>query len=465
MSKTHYNKLEERFKEISENPSLEYRPSDWLELEAKLDQEDKKKRPAFLYLSLGLLSMVILGAWLAPFDSSNTNQPISPIDTINLGQQNIQLSSTLPFDNEAKLEDRNQTKADYTASNKQQYSSYDEFSTIAASLQRLLRESDSNERDVEETSIRSSLEIDLQLKSKRTEFHSTSDFPRKARNNSAKQTLHNSYTAYTSDITIPNANFVTIQKTKKSSLGNAKTSSNLPVDIRPIDVKPFDDRPIDNNLVHVLSLLSEKMVVDNTLLTESDGPRFFINANAGVETSQTPMGELSDTDFSLGIKAGYLVNSKLVITAGVNYINECYLADGNDYNPPKDFWKSTEGRAPEAVLAICDMIDLSIGATYHFTDVQKNGLVANANINSNFMLREEYNYMFSESADNWTGVFEGENRTLLSNIELGTSYKINTGKDIFLDAGPYFKVPISGIGHGDIKLSSFGLRLGISLLK
>ena len=132
-----------------------------------------------------------------------------------------------------------------------------------------------------------------------------------------------------------------------------------------------------------------------------------MNLNAGIETSQTPLGELSDTDYNLGIRAGYVASSKLVISAGVNYINECYTADGQDYTAPVGFWKATDGRPPDAISAVCDMLDISLGASYHFTNVNSNGLVVHANLNSNFMIREEYNFKFTESQDDWIGIFEG----------------------------------------------------------
>jgi hypothetical protein len=81
------------------------------------------------------------------------------------------------------------------------------------------------------------------------------------------------------------------------------------------------------------------------------------------------------------------------------------------------------------------------------------------------MLREEYNYRFANSDEDWNSLFEGENQTLLSNIELGTSYKFNIGEQLYLDAGPYIKIPIQGIGHGNVKLNTIGFRLGISIIK
>ena len=201
------------------------------------------------------------------------------------------------------------------------------------------------------------------------------------------------------------------------------------------------------------------------LVDNNPRPRFFYNINAGIETAQTPNGNRSELDFNLGLRLGTVVSSRVVITAGLNYINESYAADGSDYSPPANFWSATDGRPPESISAVCNMLDFSVGASYHFRDIYRNGLVAHINLSSNHMLREEYKYNFTNSAEDWYSLFEGENQTLLSNIELGTSYKFNIGKQLYVDAGPYLKIPVQGIGHGNVKLNTIGIRLGISIIK
>ena len=91
--------------------------------------------------------------------------------------------------------------------------------------------------------------------------------------------------------------------------------------------------------------------------------------------------------------------------------------------------------------------------------------MARVNLLSNFMLREEYDYQFDESSDDFTGVFSGENHNFASQIELSTAYKLRTGGGYFIDAGPYLKLPLSGVGHGNVRLTSVGIRIGVSLVK
>ena len=79
------------------------------------------------------------------------------------------------------------------------------------------------------------------------------------------------------------------------------------------------------------------------------------------------------------------------------------------------------------------------------------------------MLQEQYEYNFADF-NSWTGTFNGESQTLLSNIELSTTYKFNLG-GYFIDGGPYIKIPTNGVGHGNVKLRSFGFRVGVSLVK
>ena len=64
------------------------------------------------------------------------------------------------------------------------------------------------------------------------------------------------------------------------------------------------------------------------------------------------------------------------------------------------------------------MIEVGLGVQYALSGVNKNGFFAGVGLSSNFMLREEYYYMFEDPSDSWASTYTNENGTLFNNVEL-----------------------------------------------
>lgn len=192
---------------------------------------------------------------------------------------------------------------------------------------------------------------------------------------------------------------------------------------------------------------------------------FILGLTLGAESSWTSQGESSDIDMNIGLRTSYYINNKVGVNLGLSYINDVYSAPGSDYNAKEDFWKASGAPGiPTMTLAESSMLELSAGATYAFNGIQNNGLSIGANLNSNFMLNERYEYLYPNESHNFNSAWTMANKTWLNAIDLSTSYRFRLRNKWLLETGPYFKVPLSGIGHGDMKLTSFGIRvhLGIS---
>jgi hypothetical protein len=434
--KTEYQMLESHFKHLSNTQKFEYQDQDWMALQAQLDKDDSDNRSLFISKTFGLLAILCIGAGLiftftvlkskneVPKYTTTTtikNEPIKNVlqsNTIDIIEDNIQEDSE-PLEVNHDIFNNDFTSTEEPLINKNL------SSPIAKNIEYTNETKHANYNS--------------------TTIASTEQSPTKITNNSVRN--HNQQHVPTSKES-DNVN-------KKINLSKRK----LPISTGPILIEDKADEEA------FLAQIQDKMEVKEILINKNNRARFFYNINAGIETAQTPNGNRSDSDINLGLRIGTVVSSKVILNAGLNYVSECYIADGTDYTPPQNFWSSTNGRAPESISALCNMLDFSIGASYHFTEINKNGLVANINLSSNYMLREEYNYRFANSDEDWNSLFEGENQTLLSNIELGTSYKFNIGEQLYLDAGPYIKIPIQGIGHGNVKLNTIGFRLGISIIK
>ena len=454
MSNSEYNKLEEHFKFLAQNPRFDYQQDDWSALAARLDEDNNDKKLFIPFRLFGLfgLVLVLIGMW---FWASSYNA-ISAVSSQK--QQNHSTSiiaSKIQSVGGLTSSDRSQQNSgstDKSAQGSSQASSSSISSVIEVSKNE--HNKDKNQAIITDskTETRTSVKRGLKRGTDNT-----------ADTNNNRQSSSGQPHAYGTEKQFQDDMESTIDSTVDITALKSTTALNLKSLRVPIIPKLLG--PISNDQSIELKEILKKINLDKPNEQKSSRPHFLVNLNAGVEISRTPLGELSDTDYSFGIKLGYITSNKFVLTAGANYISECYLADGEDYSPPTGFWQSTDGVAPESVLAVCEMIDLSLGGSYYFKGVTNNGFSAHLNLNSNFMLQEDYYYIFSESGDNWESSFDAGNRTLLSNIEVATSYKLQLSKHLSVNAGPYIKIPTSGIGHGEVRLSSFGFRMGISIIK
>jgi len=491
MSERDFNKLMTRFKELSDNPELEYQQEDWSAVEKMLDEQGKD-RSIFWILS-GLLVMSAVALWFFMFNGTSADS-IKSINSANTSPSE-QVSDPIISDNQ--IIDRHSG----TAANMGQEITEREAVVSGETPEKHVKTSEGpitvqrpkesqlkiDEGSVTELAKDPSYDIHTNLtvlEDASYDDHDASGIVQSVvQTQSENRTINPELTRDESNVfqgvqgsndqidsdagqydnsrqLVDERATITSGYHLNSSLsttGEVEEDNPLISKLPALGIAPLDLERINYEADMTFEKRSEKL--------EEKGPKILIGANAGIELAQSPLGGLSDTDYSIGLRFGYIASSKLVINAGVNYISECYQAEGDDYIPPVGFWASTEGVAPEEILALCDMIDVSLGASYHFSDVQSNGLSAHINLLSNFMLREEYDYRFAESSDDFTGLFTGENQTLLSQIELSTTYKLRTGGGYFIDAGPYLKLPLNGVGHGNVRLTSIGFRLGVSLVK
>ncbi len=432
MSESDKEKLELfelRYREVSKAQTYNYNPEDWYALQQMMNQDDRKRKPIvwiFLGSSLLILGLIVGIVFL------NNDFEYNGLD-LEDNKKSIAKSSTTSHSSEKLYETINIQEENDIIDNKSIVTPTSEIHKPSESS--ILPSSSENNN--QETQINSNQNNTLELDNKPNQPPYLSE--------STDNVSHN--------VALEPRNSRPVNKEKFESM--IPSISKHQENIIPIPLHNIKKLESDNKLILPIA---NQIEVKSSRLT----PRFLFNINGGVEVSQTPKGTISDTDFSLGIKFGYVVSNKVVLSAGVSYIRECYTAATSDYSVPSGFW---QGNPPDQVQAVCDMVDFTIGASYHFNGVLNNGLIAHLNLSSNNMVREVYEYQFiNNEANNWIDEFSFDNSTLLSNLEIGASYKFFANSRYFIDGGPFMKIPINGIGNGDVRLRSFGFKVGISFL-
>ncbi len=402
--------LEKIFQEGLNKPDIPFKEDAWTSMEVLLNNKKRRKRRFFIWLFFGVLaisSLVIAGNYLSHKDHSLLT---------DIGKDN---------------------KTDQELS--------------SMSLESHIAETPIDEKTIK--SINDNTEVILNNSEQENQLHNSQDVIEDH---------------YQSDSGSPNSfNEVEEEKegTEEENLVNniftpikemIQTAEDVYINVDELESREIPRLDYNSVLLEKLDGKKKIILVEN----ESSGmwkAAFYV----GPEWSSTPSVSFGNMDWSFDLMITRMVGSKIGIYTGVGYISDTYQAGKYDYKPERGFW--TRSIAPDRTNARCRILDFPIGIQYHLSGTKRSGIVISAGFTSQYMLREAYYYKYeNEEPDlvkNWMG--NGESFHWLSGTQISVMYRLNVGKGLAIGVNPYFNIPIKGIGHGNIKISTMGMRTGI----
>ncbi len=430
--------LEDIYRKGSERHDFQYSEKAWNDMETLLDDKKRKRRLFFLLFTIGILA---IGYISLPLFSNLT----------------IKKTSTIHDRNENSISKQNTSEQNNTKVISAPVSS----GTFNSSITKENVEIESSKiqgQIVANSGVSQSKNIinPKSLTSSKTN-QATLNSSSKARSDNSVINQKLSEPAIYRDLKIsqdPSLNSIDKSIEAITQKSTASTTFTPLEQLEIIDIKKLASGDI---LSFNIPLLSESIVSDNLYKNS----KFSYMALLGLESSWTPNGEYSRIDYNIGLKAGYAISKRFTLNIGAYYLQDSYIAEKGDYKPGNTFWKSQE--TPEFTAANCNMIELTTGISYALRQTEKSQLSLSVDLLSNFMLKEKYSYHFANEANNFESSWTTANRTFLNGLSISTNYRLNLTDKWHIEAGPYLKVPLEGIGHGHIMLSSIGLRVGIGL--
>jgi hypothetical protein len=165
-----------------------------------------------------------------------------------------------------------------------------------------------------------------------------------------------------------------------------------------------------------------------------------------------------------GIIAGYHLNNIWSVHTGAIYTQNNYKLTGSDYHPPKHYW--TQYVKLETVEGYCRMWEIPVQLRYAFDQSGNNRWFVSAGMSSYLMKKQKYNYNYKNNAGvsysrSWQT--DSSSKYLFSILDLSAGWEKPIGKHLNLQVAPYAKIPLKGVGFGNIRLSSFGINFSIQI--
>jgi hypothetical protein len=183
---------------------------------------------------------------------------------------------------------------------------------------------------------------------------------------------------------------------------------------------------------------------------------FAITATAGADMSYIELNAAGKTQFVYGAGLNYFIGKHFRAGVGLYTTKKIYTAAPYQY-------KFAAGSAYPNLTGInadCKVYEIPVSLYYNFDAAKKHNWFGGISISSLLMKKETYDYLYKNPAGqtyNYVKTINNENKHYFSVLTLSGGYQYNLNNRFSFIAEPYLKLPLTGIGAGEIKLNSTGL--------
>jgi hypothetical protein len=187
------------------------------------------------------------------------------------------------------------------------------------------------------------------------------------------------------------------------------------------------------------------------------GDHFAFTLSAGPDYSFVKTNQPGEVQLAYGAGIAYTFAKRFTIRAGVYAAKKIYTTDSAGYN--SDVSLSTYYSNIEKIKGDCFVYEVPVSLSYDFARKNNHSWFGGAGISSFFMKRETYTYYYKRNGTLVSREYtiNDQNNHLLSVVTLSAGYRYQLSKNVSFAAEPYFKLPLGGVGFGNIKLKSGGV--------
>lgn len=281
------------------------------------------------------------------------------------------------------------------------------------------------------------------------------------------------------DIDVANQNIAQNSERKKNNLtAKAQNDTGDPSTLKEsaavVPVKEADSQIVSNNddAQRNLKQLSEATDSDSLSAGKSATAKkakkktqrqgfFDIGIMAGPDLTTVKYHFTDQPGFNAGFQAGYHISDRWSFHSGLIYTKKNYTAKGKDFNPPKTYW--TNNVYLHEVEGSCYMLDIPLNVRYNILSGTRRKVFASTGLSTYLMNKETYQYDYTlngvSTNARWTN--KKNSAFVFSVLNLSAGFEKIIDKRFSLQAEPYFKAPLKGLGFGNMQMSSYGIYFSL----
>jgi hypothetical protein len=202
---------------------------------------------------------------------------------------------------------------------------------------------------------------------------------------------------------------------------------------------------------------SVKNKMENALRPQNN---LILSAMAAPDMSFAKSSKPSKVSSNVGVLATYAFTSKISMTSGAIYSRKFYNSGGTSssgsiYVPGPD-WE---------VKADCNVLDIPLNVNYKIFNQKKLSVSLNTGLSSYFMLKEKYEFTNGKGAEQKVSNLEitNQNQHLFGIANVSVSFDHQLSPAVSVGVQPFAKLPLTGIGNGDVNLKSAGVSFSLNI--
>lgn len=182
--------------------------------------------------------------------------------------------------------------------------------------------------------------------------------------------------------------------------------------------------------------------------------RWFIRLPVSPDFSSINYEKPGKAGINIGLLAEYSLSRHFSVSTGAIWSKKLY----DKQNPDKTYSSGSYTAKAKSMNGDCRVLDIPINVTYYIFPEAKTNLFITVGTSSYIMLNEEYVYtVWANQRDyEYTENFSNKNREWFSMLNISFGIQRMVGERFFVQAEPFIKAPVSGVGEGKVNLVSTG---------
>jgi hypothetical protein len=450
-----FDDLDKKIIEAADHHHPAYDEQAWLKMKKKLDKhlpEKKDDKRRLLFLLLGFL--FLSGGAFFIFNNRGGND--NKRNTANItaetkGSNSNASSAATPQKNELPITAPGETLREVISAEKTAIDQNpDEATNATVYNKQLKRETKENKLTADKTIADAIVNDELSLFKEPTVEHKKSKKNKKA------------FTVKTQNADIQKNNLLIdagndISDEKNSDVAIDKPTEPVKDNLSVGEIKTEIDKKNTQDTTN-------KSIVESKKEKQKKKGSFMVTLSAGADVSAVGIDKIGTAALQYGGGVGYNFSNGITLRTGFYAGKKLYSADSADYNPPAGWWQYYPGL--KNINADCKVYEIPLFVSYNFKQVKNHNWFASTGISSVIMKRETYDYLYKGAWGQYQTTrrtIENKNKHLFSVLTLSGGYTYNLNKRVAFSAEPYFKMPLTGIGFGKIKLNSAGVLFSMSV--
>jgi hypothetical protein len=165
---------------------------------------------------------------------------------------------------------------------------------------------------------------------------------------------------------------------------------------------------------------------------------------------------------NIGLTLGYQLSVAFSINTGLIYTTKNYASSGHDFHLPANC--GIDQVSLDFVNGDCYMYEIPLNLRYDFSKEGNTSFFISSGLSSYIMKKENYKFYLHDNigyAREQRNSYETNQGYWLSVLNLSAGLETKISNSFSIQAEPFLKLPLTGIGFGKVDLSSYGMSLSI----